>query len=432
MLKVMKYFVLLVAFIAGGTDIVYAQLTLDECQKLSQSNYPLIRKYDLIDASTSYSLSSLSKEYLPQVILSGQVTIQNRVPQFPEALSAMLGQQGGNYSGLKKEQYKLGADLNQIIWDGGNVSSRKSELVAQGMVSRSQNDVDMYEVRSRVNSLYFGILLLEEHININRETEQMLGQNCIKLQSMLRNGVAMQSDLDAMRAEYLVVHQQIAGLEAIKKSYVDMLSLFVGTDVNSGLPLQKPTSQLPLSLENSRPELMAFDAMLYRNSIRRKMVDVATMPRLSLFAQSYYGYPGMDYFSDMFGHLGTFNALAGIKVNWNLASLYARKDNIEKIKSDNEIIENSRQLFLFNNRMQAVGQQNDIEKYRKMMSDDDEIISLRKSVRVAAEAKLTNGIINVNDILQEITREKQSRLQRSLHEIEMLRSIYELKHTVNR
>lgn len=66
-----------------------------------------------------------------------------------------------------------------------------------------------------------------------------------------------------------------------------------------------------------------------------------------------------------------------------------------------------------------------------MMEEDSDIIRLRTSVRQAAEAKLQHGVIGVNDLLQEITKENRARIDHSLHEMEMLKNIYELKHTIN-
>lgn len=77
-------------------------------------------------------------------------------------------------------------------------------------------------------------------------------------------------------------------------------------------------------------------------------------------------------------------------------------------------------------------QQNEnIARYRSMMKDDEEIIALRSSVRKAAESKLSHGIIDVNDLVKEINAENTARVRQTMHEIEMLKEIYELKFTTN-
>ena len=64
------------------------------------------------------------------------------------------------------------------------------------------------------------------------------------------------------------------------------------------------------------------------------------------------------------------------------------------------------------------------------MADDEEIISLRSSIRKAAESKLSHGIIDANDLVKEITNENAAKVQQRVHEIEMLKEIYDQKFTV--
>lgn len=119
--------------------------------------------------------------------------------------------------------------------------------------------------------------------------------------------------------------------------------------------------------------------------------------------------------------------MIGMRLSWNISSLYTHKNEKRKLATAANEIENARDVFLFNNRLQTTQERMAVERYRRIIADDDEIIRLRTSVRQAAEAKLSHGIIDVNGLLQEITRENTARTQQSVHEIEMLKAIYELK-----
>ena len=83
------------------------------------------------------------------------------------------------------------------------------------------------------------------------------------------------------------------------------------------------------------------------------------------------------------------------------------------------------------NQMQQIGQDENIMRYSRLMADDEEIITLRQNVRKAAESKLEHGIIDVNDLLKEINGENAARIGQAIHEIEMLKEIYDLKFTKN-
>ena len=215
---------------------------------------------------------------------------------------------------------------------------------------------------------------------------------------MRQNGTAMQADVNAIRAEYLKTNQQLTELTSMRQSFQQMLTLFIGKQVTANTTLLKPNATLPISLENLRPELQMFDAQLQQTEAQRRLLNSGVRPRLSLFAQGFYGYPGYNMFEDMFNHDFSLNGLVGVRLSWNISKLYTHKNDKRKLVLAQNQIENAREVFLFNNQLQSTQEQEAIERYRKMMSEDDEIIRLRTSVRQAAEAKLKHGVIDVNNL----------------------------------
>ncbi len=407
---------------------VCAQLTLDECQRLARENYPLLHKYDLVRQTTDYTLKNINKGYLPQITAQAQATWQSDVPTLPDALTTMMAQTGNAMEGLKKDQYRIGVDVSQTLYDGGSIKAKTRMAEAEGEVAERQTDTEMYALRSRVNELYFGILLLDERIRLNAELQILLEDNCRKMEAHIRGGTAMQSDADALRAELLTTRQDGTALTSMRQSYRDMLTLFIGKEVKGSL--SKPAETLPDMTGNNRPELQLFDAKLRQTEAQRHLIEAGLLPKVSLFAQGYYGYPGMDMFHDMTSHDWTLNGLIGVRVAWNISNFYTRKNDRARLDLAILQTENAREVFLFNNRLTSTQQQALIAQYRKMLTEDDNIICLRHSVRTAAEARLTHGTFDVNDLLRELTRENQARINRSVHEVEMLKAIHELRETL--
>lgn len=402
-----------------------AQTTLSDCQKWAAENYPLLKRYELLQATTDYTVANINKGWLPQLSAGAQATLQSDVMSLPDGLTGIMSQAGYNVKGLKKDQYKVAIDVSQTIYDGGNIKAAKQAARAEGEAKARQNDVDMYAVRDRVNNLFFGILLVDDKLKINSDLQALLLDNCRKLEAMVKGGTATQADLDAVKAEYLNASQQHVELSSAKNSYVKMLEIFAGRQIDQ--QLVRPEAKEPDNISTQRPELSLFDAQSRQLNARSAQIDATIRPRLSLFAQGYYGYPGYNMFEDMFSRDWSLNGMVGVRMSWNISSLYTHKSEKRKITTAANEIENAREVFLFNNRMQTTQERLAVERYRKIMTDDDEIIRLRTSVRKAAEAKLTHGIIDVNGLLQEITRENKARTQQSVHEIEMLKAIYELK-----
>ena len=405
--------------------------TLDECQQAAERNYPLIRQYGLIEKTTQLTVANIQKGWLPQVSASAQATLQSDVMTWPNEMKGMLGQMGVNFEGLKKDQYKIGLDVQQTVFDGGAIKSQKEIARHQGEVQRAQNEVNLYYVRKRVNEMYFGLLLIDEQIQLNMDLQEVFSANEKKLTSMLKGGTAAESDYQNVKAERLNVVQQMTGLQAQRQALVRMLSAFCGIEVKE---VVKPNSQLSIvnsQLEGQRPELRVIDAQLKLADAQEKALDVALMPKLGVFAQGYYGYPGYNMFEDMLQHRFSWNGMVGARLTWNIGGLYTHKNDKAKLNVQRETFNVQRETFLFNNNLEQIQQNENIERYRKLMADDDEIITLRSSIRKAAESKLSHGIIDVNDLVKEINNENAAKVQQTMHEIQMLKEIYNLKYTIN-
>ncbi len=404
--------------------------TLEECQQAAERNYPLIQQYDLINKTTELTVSNIQKGWLPQVSASAQATYQSDVVSFPDEMQALYQQMGINMKGLTKDQYRVGIDVQQTVFDGGAIRSQKEIARAQGQVQEVQNEVNIYKVRKRVNEMYFALLLIDEQMKLNTDLQELLAGNERKLESMKKNGTAAESDWHSVKAERLNVVQQMTSLQAQRQVLTRMLSTFCGIEVSQPT---KPHSQWRVAngQSNNRPELKAIDAQLRLADAQEKALNSALMPKLGMFAQGFYGYPGYNMFEDMMSHKWSLNGMVGARLTWNIGALYTRKNDKAKIQLQRDMAENSRDVFLFNNNLEQIQQNENIARYQRLMADDEEIISLRSSVRKAAESKLAHGIIDVNDLVKEINSENQARVQQTVHEIEMLKEIYDLKYTTN-
>ncbi len=399
--------------------------TLEECQRAAEQNYPLIRQYDLIEKTTDLTVSNIQKGWLPQISASAQATYQSDVMSWPDEMKSMMSHMGIDLKGLKKDQYRMGVDINQTVFDGGAINSQKQIAREQGKVQAAQTEVNLYQVRKRVNEMYFSLLMLDDQIRLNHDLQELLAGNEKKLTSMVKSGTAAESDLKNVKAERLNVIQQATNLESQRRMLQTMLGTFCGIEIKN---VQKPAAS-DISATNNRPEMRLFDSQLQLANAQEKALDAALMPRLSVFAQGYYGYPGYNMFEDMMRHDWSLNGMIGARLTWNIGALYTRKNDKAKIQLQRDLTENSREVFLFNTNLEQIQQNENIARYKKLMADDHEIISLRSSVRKAAESKLSHGIIDVNDLVREINQENAAKVQLSMHEIEMLKQIYDYKFT---
>lgn len=402
--------------------------TLEECQQAAEKNYPVIKRYDLIGRTTELTVSNLKKEWLPRITASAQATYQNAVAAWPESIKSVYQRMGLDMKGLKKDQYKVGIDVQQTLYDGGVISSQKRIARQEGKLQEVQNDVNQYQLRQRVNEMYFSLLLLNEQIRLNDDVKALLLSSEKKLAAMVKGGTAATSDYENVMAERLGVEQQNSSLKAQQQMLQRLLSVFCGMEVNH---LQKPKPAEVSTTTNNRPELSMFDSQIKLVEAKEKALNARLMPKLGLFAQGYYGYPGYNIFEDMMDRKWTLNGIVGIKMSWDLSAFYTHKNDRERLNMERKMAENAREVFLFNSRLDEIQHTEDVDRYQKMVQADEEIITLRTNVRKAAESKLAHGIIDVNSLLREINNENAAKAQQAIHEIDMLKEMYNLKYTNN-
>ena len=402
--------------------------TLEECQLAAEKNYPMIKQYDLISQTTQLTVKNIMKGWLPQIAIAAQATYQSDVTSWPESMKGTFQQLGVNMKGLSKDQYKVGIDLQQTIYDGGTISSLRSIARQEEKVQKAQVETNLYQVRKRVNEIYFSLLLLNEQINLNDDVKALLLSSEKKLASMLKGGTIATSDFENIRAERLSVEQQNESLKSQRQMLQHLLSTFCGIKVSN---VQKPAPFETTISSNKRPEMLLFDNQLQLSSIKEKALNSQVRPKLGIFAQGFYGYPGLNMFEDMMNRKWSLNGMVGVKLSWNVGALYSLKNDKAKLRLQREMTENAREIFLFNNQLEEIQQNENIKRYHTMKQADDEIIMLRTNIRKAAESKLSHGIIDINNLLREINNENAAKIQQTIHDIEMLKEMYNLKYTNN-
>ena len=412
-----KFVTLLLIF--SGCVAGFAQITIDDCYQKARENYPLIKQYDLIGKMKEYNLSNAGKGYLPQILFSAKASYQSDVTRVPIDIPGV--------EGLSKDQYGLTLELNQPLWDGGEIKSKKEGIRTDSEVERQSLEVNIYAIRDRINQLYFGILLLDAQIEQHDIYQNDLEKNYAKVEAYVQNGLAHQADLDAVKVEQLKVRQTRIQLVHARNAYLDMLSAFIGEKLTSGVTLEKPVLNGRVDVSIDRPELALYDARVRNYEIRKKEINARLMPRIGLFATGGYGKPSLNMLSNDLLVYG----VGGIRVSWNISNFYANKNNKHLIEAGINTVQIQRETFLFNTQMDISQKENNIASYRDQLKYDDEIIALRNSIKRSSEVKMANGMISGIDLIRDINAENTAVLDKIVHEIEMYLAVYNLKFTTN-
>jgi len=398
------------------------KLNIDTCQVKAFRNYPQVKQYGLIETANEYNIANANKGYLPQLSLNARLTYQSEVTNLPIKIPGVTIPQ------LSKDQFQTVLEVNQTIWDGGIIRAQKKGILASTETEKQKLAVDLYALRDRVNQVYFGILLINEQLGQNNILQKDLQTNYEKVKSYKENGVANQSDLDAIKVEILNAKQQEVALISMRKSYIQILSAMTGLSVDEKTVLEKPAMpNVDLSFVNHRPELGLFDAQTKLYDSQKDAVFAGNLPKLGFYVQGGVGKPGLNMLSNAVSPY----YIGGLRLSWNLSGFYSLKNNIGKIELNKKSVDVQKETFLFNNNLINQQQQNDIDRLKSQLKSDDEIISLRTNIRKSAEVKVENGTLTVTDLLREINAESQAKKAKSLHEIQLYIFVYQQLNTTN-
>ncbi len=413
--------ILILNLLCIAVSSVYSQLTLETCWKKAAEHYPVSSKLPLIRNNERLDNANANLRYLPQVSVYAKSTAQTEVMQIPFNIPGI--------EEISKFQYSGAIEVNQMIWDGGVTRSQKRISAASSQVDKSKLAVDLYALKERINRLFFGILLTEEQLKQNEIFKEELQTNYQRYLSMNQNGLANQADLDLIKVEQLNADQNRTELSVALRTYRETLSEMIGEQLTDDVILIKPDYNNLIIDDKSmlRPEITLFDAQNNFLLNQKNVLSSGVRPKVSLFGQGLLGRPGINQFDNNFSNW----MVGGIRLSWDLVGLYSLKNNYAKIENNIGLLQKEKETFLLNTKLQTIQQKNEIDKYRELINTDDEIIALRNNVKRASEARVENGTISVTDLIKDINAVNLAIQKKSLHEIQLLISIYNLKNTIN-
>jgi len=394
-----------------------AELTIDSCYAKAKRNYPLVKQYDLIEKSKTYSLDNVSKGYLPQVNIGGQATYQSDVTQ--PTLNQNLPGALPIFETISKDQYKVYGEIVQPITDLFTLTNQKEMVEKNAEIDVQKLEVELYKLRGQIDQIYFGMLLIDEQVKQNEILKKDIQAGIEKTTAAIANGIALKSNLDLLKAEMLKANQRTIELKAGRQSYADMLALFIGQAVGENTVISKPAMPT-FSPAINRPELEMFEKQKQIYDIQGKIVNAKNLPRFNLFFQSGMGRPALNMLSNDFD----FFYIGGLRLNWNLANFYTSKNEKKLLGFNQNNLDIQKETFLFNTGLVVKQQLNEITKIEELIKTDLEIIGLRESVKMTAQGQLTNGVITTNDYLTYVNAEDQSRQNLLLHQTQLLLVLY--------
>lgn len=404
-------FALLLFTISAG----YSQndpLSLSQSISTVRTNYPLLNQNDYYKLAGESNRQILQNEWLPRINLTGQATYQSEVTSF----------EFPGIDGIKipKDQYNIGLIIRQNVIDGGKTKQAYEVDRLSTAVNVQQNETQLYTLAGRTNELYGGVLLARENIRILNVIKQDIQNSEKSVQSAVKTGTALQSNLDALVAQELTTDQNIIEAQGNLRGLYQAFSLLLKRPLDDSTNFTSDISiNQNLSDSLNRPETELYGLQRQLLDARIKQIDKDIIPTLQVFGEGNYGRPGYNFLRTSMGLYGR----VGVSLNWDIAALYNRNNTKKNLQINKQSLDAQEAAFNLNTQATLATQSSDIQKLKDIISKDLQIVTARQKVTRTAQLQLQNGVITSTDYLNELDKEMTARMNQKLHEVQLMTAI---------
>lgn len=396
-------------------------INLTDCLEAAQSTHPLTQKTSLLSEQLGQELEILRRNWFPRIVLNGQATLQSEVTELPIELP------GVEIASLSRDQYKVYAEINQTLYDGGAIKLQQNLRQLNQQVANQQIEVSLYQLNEQVLQAYFGILLLDaqtEQLALLRKDLEVAQR---KVKAAIDNGLAFPSQEKILLAERLKLRQRETELKHARQSFLALLNRMTGLELDYNSQFAEPATISGLSLNlQARPELLLLDHQRTFVRAQTEMLQVKRRPKAGLFLQGGFGRPALNFLSNEFRPY----AIGGLRVSWDLTPTYTRKNEEQLIFLQGKQLDIQEEAFRYQTDLQLRRQSEEVAKLLELLQTDQELIVLRAEIRETAQAQLENGVMTATDYLQELNAEDHARQNLLLHQLQLRLAQYQQQNTL--
>ena len=317
------------------------------------------------------------------------------------------------------DQYGLNLDIRQTLFDGGISRQKRQYEQAKTAADLQQVEADLYGLKSRVNHYFFAILVQQENLRNLGIQMETLASRLETVKTAVTEGILLETDLMVMEVEMLRIKQSMVDAETRKKSFLDALNLLCGTRYPEGTALALPEfTEYSREAEN-RPEQKLFELKDASLEAGKQLVSRKRMPVIYAFGQTGYGKPGYNMLSGEWD----FYYMVGAGLKWNIWDWNSTGREKEAIFHQQQMLRNQRETFDREIESMLVVEQANIERYRKSMALEEQVLELRSGISRNAATQLSNGTITATDYVTELNKESLARISLATQGILLCQSV---------
>jgi len=395
-------------------------ITLGECYEAALEVHPLAGQKNIESELWQLTDKNLSAGWYPSLDAGANIVYNTSVSDMNSIIGSLsIPGLPDDIGGMPHDQYKLTLDVNQLIWDGGAIKNSRAYEEKARLVNEQDVEIELYKVRAHINSVFFSLILLQRQKELQTLYLELINSKIESAKSAIDNGLLLASDLNSIAAEKLKLKQEINGTGIKILALCNLLSDFTGKDINPGVKLLIPKTEIKPDKEITRPELIAMDLRMEKLEAGKALIESSRMPKAFGYATLGYGNPpGNDFFNDEFGAY----AMVGAGLKWNIFDWNKSKRNKQKLDLNHTTISLQKSNIEDSFERALINKYAEIESLELLLESDKELIDLRKSISQTGESQFNNGTITSTEYMSILKQEKEAILSSTIHEVSLAKS----------
>ena len=408
----MRTIVVIMALALSGLS-TYAQetLVLDTCLEHAYQKLEFDKITESYNRSAELAEKNIKNNWYPKLDIDGSFTYQNENINIPLALPGFTAPEA------PLNINRLVLNISQTIYDGSVTANVKKVERAKYDNLKKQVDVDKAQVKAKVTQLFITINLMEANTMILDDKKTVVVDRLKVLKSAAEAGSVPLVNVKMLEAEIMNLDQIILEAQFSNQALRASLSEITGLSVLMETKLEIPTTNVSYTDDVSdRAELQMLDLQMRSLDAQTGLTGTARLPKISAFASLGAGNPGYDIFKDEISPM----AMVGVKLKWNVWDWNKTKNSKQVITINKEIVQSKKIQATTQFVSELRAQQLEIEKYRMLLKQDENVVRIREEITLVKAAELENGAITTTAYLEELNKENEAKLNLEVHKLKLV------------
>lgn len=377
-----------------------------------EENYPVASKVEVQQRITSLQQKLSQTGWFPEVTVGGSVSWQSEATTVPFP----------NTPEFSQDHYSMALEVRQPIFEAGKVAKLKTLNMVEGAAFQAGVEVEMNQLRSQLDQIYFGILHAQKQLEILDVHEKTLQEQLRQVNALVKNGVQLPGNQYVIEAELLRIHQQQMEVQQVVRSGFEVMEVLTGVALDESSTLNLPEITQPQLDEWKRPEFELFKQRQAILEAQQGLTGSDKLPVVSAFGKAAYGRPGFDAFNDDLH----FFWMVGVKAQWSFRNWRNASKKSQVLELQKEQVQADERAFSQQLEASVRQQLAAINTLEEQIELDRQVLELRTKVVAEKQSQFKQGVITSTELVTELNAEHRARLDAELHKLQLVQANYKL------